>query len=97
MTRLLAIAAAIVTLGGAAGAIVQWSPFAWSSDMRQVAQVAYETAIQQKTSELIQVAFLLAQARAAGDHDAIAFYQIREAELQRDIAWLQAQQHGTGQ
>ena len=97
MKRIAAIAGLIVTLGGAATYIIAWQPFALARDQARIAQVAYETAIYQKTSELIQTQFLLAQARAAGDNNAIAFYQVREAELQRDIQWLQAQQQEAGQ
>ena len=94
MPRLAAIAALIVALGGAAGAVTQWSPFAWAWDVRQIAQVTFETAISQKSSELINVQFLLSQTM---DPAAVAFYRAREAELQRDLEWLKQEQQRAGQ
>ena len=92
-----AVAGTIAVFGTAAGTVREWSPFAWSSDLIQVAQTTYATAIKQATSELVHVQFLLAQARAAGDQDAIRFFEARALELESDLAWLRQQQDAAGQ
>lgn len=92
MKRLLAIAAALATLAGGAAAIQQWSPWAWAWDFAQLAQVTYEQAIDQTTTELVQARFLLAQAQAASDHDLVRFYMEYIARLEREIEGYQLQQ-----
>lgn len=86
------VAGLVVTLGGAAGVLYQWSPFAWAWEVRQLAQETYETAIWRTTSELLQVRFLLAQAQSTGDQTMIQFLEAREAELQRDLGWFLQEQ-----